>query len=317
MIDTIHLLYDFNNHKELEDCIESMKERYSVDCYYRETSDNSKYSVRQFRCWDDGFKIWITSNQLHLEGSLTKLYFGNNIQQLNNKELAKAYELLISKFDLVDWTKAVHKRIDFGINVKLSFPPRLITNKIIGGKRMKKSVIKSSNESVTIGNNSQSMIFYNKTLESKGNTLITNKLGSVPDNLLRIEYRIMGTYPMKKYFGTDRLTIPYILANLNLLPKIWYDRYLNIEKDYSNALDLFSNKKEMEMKAILYFGLEPMKSLIIESYKAHKMPLSTKQNLLRYLRELTEYQKINTGLNDISKELDREVEMFLKKNLSD
>ena len=276
MIDTIHMTYDFKSRTEMDSCIESLKNRYSLDSTYRETND-------KFIC-------------------------GNNVENINSNMVINAYNLLINYFDFIDWNKGVHKRIDIGINVALSSSPNLLTDKIIGSKRMKKSTVTSNSESVIIGNKSQSIIFYNKTLESEAKT---KKMINVPSNLLRIEYRIMSSYPMKKYFGTDRVTIPFILKNLEMLPNIWYEMYLSVEKDYSTGIDLFSNKKEMEMKAIVHFGVEPMKTLIIESYRAKKMALSTKQNLLRYLKEIIDYQRSNTNSFDIVKELDDRVGEFI------
>lgn len=322
MIDTIHLVYDFKSHVEMSNCIEVLKNRYALDANYRETSDNSKRPTQSFSCWDGGFKMWIVHNQLHIQGSLNKLYFNDNIRQMNRSDLTKAYDYLMNRFDIIDWSEAVHKRIDLGVNFIISCPPNLLTSKLIGCKRMKKAIIKSSAESVIIGNKSQHMIFYDKNSEvdvNKSKSKHKNVRKELEDGyseelseyLLRIEYRIIESYPMKKQFNADRVTISHVLNNVELLPKMWYEMYMNIEKDYSTDINLFSNKKEMEMKVIIYYGVERIKSLVNESHKAKKMTMATKQNIQRSLNEILVYQKMNSDPVNVVRELDDKVEEFI------
>ncbi|GAB3330168.1 hypothetical protein GCM10027299_34600 [Larkinella ripae] len=312
MIDTITIMQEFNSSIAVKECIKTLQRSYSLDRIYRTTSNNTKIPKELYSCWDNGFKIWIVRNQLFLQGSLTKLFFGDNSQNLNKVSLIKVYDKLMSKYEFVDWSKAYHKRIDLGVNIQLSHSPTLITNSIIGGKRMKRAVYRSNGDTVNIGNKSNLITFYNKSASLVRDFFGTHK--DIPENLLRIEYRMMSSYPLKKHFGRKDITVQHVLTNLDSLPKIWYEMYSKVDKTYTAGIGLFSTKKEMEMKAIIEYGVKEMENNLFESYKANMIKKSTKQNIRKYLSEILDYQKQNAKPLDLIKELDNKVERFVKNN---
>ncbi|MFC5410667.1 hypothetical protein ACFPMF_15195 [Larkinella bovis] len=314
MIDTIEIVQDFDSVKELEACIQILEKKYIIDKSTTVSNDNLKPIKTFYTCWDKGFKIWIIQNKIYLQGSLTKLYFGNNYQTLNSRQLIKAYEKLKARYFFINWNKAIHKRIDLGVSFRLSTPPSFTIRKIIGGKRMKKTVYKSNGESVIIGNNSNQIIFYDQTESCNKELSKNSNIKTIPDNLLRIEYKMLKLHTIERHFGSKNITIDYILTNMHFLPKIWYSMYCNAEKDYSTNIGLFSNKKEMEIKAIIHYGIESLKNELVDSYKSKRLTRSTKQNIQNYLGDILSYQSEYTKSLNSMKILDNRAERFANCN---
>ncbi|MGA0556040.1 phage/plasmid replication domain-containing protein [Larkinella sp. VNQ87] len=314
MIDTIQIIQPFRTPQEVEDCIQFLKENYSVDKNTRSTSDNSKAPFETHTCYDNGFKIWIAQNNIYLQGSLTKLYFGNNFLLLNSNQLQEAYSILQSRYYFIDWSRAIHKRIDIGVSIQLPLPPSSITGKIVGCKRMKKTNFESNGESVVIGNTSHQIIFYDQTACAKKEMAKNGLENTVPENLLRIEYKLFNKYQIMKHFGTKNVTVEFILDNVNRLPEIWYTMYSDVEKDYTATIGLFRTQREMEMKAIIECGIDSIRETLEISYKANLLSKSTKQNIKKYLSTIEKFKSANASSTDSIKVLDSKIKTFMQNN---
>jgi len=163
----------------------------------------------------DNFKVIVRldSNgnpfKLSFYGSLTKLYYGNNIQYLNRRDTLHAINLLSKKIG-VPIKGAVLTRVDFGLNVELDYPVHQYTNSILSYPRMEWMRLSSSVTFFT-RYGSKSLIFYDKIKETKNNSKETYFLlsrDSRNKNVIRYELRFSKR--IKNRFDVEQLKVRHL-----------------------------------------------------------------------------------------------------------
>lgn len=185
----------------------------------------------------DNFKVSISEFGISMHGSLSKFYFGNNIQTLTLEQTIEAIQILSERLH-VSLFEAKVSRIDFGKVFITKYAPTTYF-KYLGNKRYFERVQRTKH-SICYETKKRVLAFYDKTIEAKKNRI------SIPEqyenkNLLRYELRyiskictqlneavITGETLCKKEFYSKLL-------------QLWKDQFDSIEKielnhniDYSN-----------------------------------------------------------------------------------
>lgn len=174
----------------------------------------------------DNFLIKITEGGISIKGSISKFYFGNNIQTLSLQQTKEAIQMLSDKLQL-SLFQAKITRIDIGAVLITKHIPASYF-KFLGNKARYERVLKTKN-SLCYETIKRILSFYDKTLEA-------NKSGmNIPDeykdaNLLRYELRFTQRIPNQlneKEVNGETLCKPVFYSKLI---KLWKDEYQSIQK---------------------------------------------------------------------------------------
>lgn len=221
MYDTIHFWIDRtilqNNPYRIKEFLSNVDEYDTTKGYY-------------IRAGLRNFSVYINDAGVSLKGSLSKFYFGNNIQSLSLDDTYKAIEMLsemlnISLFD------AKITRIDIGAVLITKYAP-ISYFKYFGNKRYFKRSQYMDN-TLYYRTDKRSLAFYDKTIEAKKAKI------NIPDeyldkNLLRYELRF--TQRIAIQLKEKEITGLTLCNNLffSKLISHWKNEYASIEKINSN-----------------------------------------------------------------------------------
>ena len=201
----------------------------------------------------NNFIVKATEAGISVKGSLSKFYFGNNIQTLTLQDTQKAIQMLSERLQ-ISLFQAKVTRIDIGAVLITKHAPASYF-KFLGNKARFERVLKTKN-SLCYETIKRILAFYDKTLE-------TNKSGmNIPDefkesNLLRYELRFTQRIPNQlneKEVNGETLCKPIFYSKLI---KLWKDEYKSIQKASSlNCPDYTKIKTPSDAKeAILGYLL--------------------------------------------------------------
>lgn len=153
---------------------------------------------------------------------------------------------------------------------------------------------------LSVGAKTNEIIFYNKSAESF----------SEVDNILRIEYKVDSPYWREKYFGVKSPKFGYLLDHLDLLPKIWYNQYVSLEKDYKPKIDSVVSYSELGNFGLHMLGYDTCKSILRESYQSGKLSKSQYSYSKKKICELQKHGK-EFASSGLIHELDSLVDAFM------
>lgn len=217
-----------------------------------ESSSNRGYYIKG---GIDNFRVSVSESGISVQGSLSKFYFGNNIQTLSLQQTFEAIQMLSDRLQ-VSLFEAKVTRIDFGTVLITNKSPETYF-KYLGNKRYFERVQKTKH-SLTYETKKRVLSFYDKSLEAKKNKI------SIPEqfkdkNLLRYELRFLNTVCTqlneKEITGATLCKQAFYLK----LVQLWKDEYTSIEKiNTNNKIDYSRISTPKDAKD------ELLKSLLLE-----------------------------------------------------
>jgi hypothetical protein len=176
--------------------------------------------------------IYVNDNNICIEGSLAKYFYGNNLKTLNIDDTKRAIEKLSDELHL-SIEKATITRIDFGTNFIMQNRPSDYYQFLGLLSRFARSNIEE-NTLYYIQNN-KCLCFYDKGIESK--------LENIPSeyrnkNILRYELRF--TRRLVSTFNMNKITasLLYNVDFYNTLIEQYKSYYNSINKSNNNTLDI-------------------------------------------------------------------------------
>ncbi|MEZ0608134.1 hypothetical protein ACAW74_06450 [Fibrella sp. WM1] len=304
MLDTIRIIYSWKNFTEKEVTDAFLKDNYypKIKTTLRTEMELMNQSTEVIEGNFNGFKFWSNYYGICMEGSLWKFYHGNNDKEFTNDQIKLAFEKLQSRIPTIDWSDAHFTKLEFGLNFVLKNSADVYCSFIMGKKGKKKTIVSGKSISVAIGNTNNQMSFYNKSVESN------NESG---ENILRIEKKTNSESFRKKHFHSKSPKLSYLINNLNLLYKIWYDDYVSIEKDYSPVMKNIYSFNDLQNSGITNLGYNICKQTIKSSYNAGTLSKNKFNYCNRKLAELMKTSKVNSPENHPLVELDQKVMNYI------
>lgn len=255
--------------------------------------------------------------KLSFTGSLPKLYYGNNMAQLDWKNTQKAIEMLSHNLN-VDLNEATLTRIDFGINFILKYPIHRYLSCLVKYPCLK---ILRYEDSVTFfsKSGSKSIIFYDKINEMK--TRRKTALNDIPDlyhnkNILRYEMQFKKR--LNQILGLDSVKIKHLFNDTHQkkLTSLWLDGYEKVIKLTKGIDPLYLlNKRNGIIKYLAYHGAEKLgyDSIInnISDLKFdNKNPLVKISKMKATLNELLKDVKDSTLEENLVAEMDNKIKFI-------
>jgi hypothetical protein len=270
MVDTIHIYtddpsivgsFDLNL---LEKCVEHHKE---TGTYFSGRIDNFNVSYSERRLW--------------IKGSLTKFYFGNNVQNMNRQQLFESLKKLAAKLGL-DICNFRISRIDIGVTLEMENLVQQYLENLIEVPRYK--VRTYEGESKLFINKSKTISFYDKIEEIKQKN-VNVQLSQLPisKNLLRYELQIKKANNVLGRITVNDLYDDKFLKKLRILLK---DHFTKIKKKRKLIdIDKIIIKKPKDFLGLLAcdkicdFGKEEVFSLLSKLCKNSKIDRRRKYDL--------------------------------------
>ncbi len=164
----------------------------------------------------DGLEVNENGRGIKIKGSLSKYYFGNNLDTLTREQTKEAIEKICDSLQ-----DATLSRIDFATNFIVSEPPQNYYNFFIDSARLNKSI---QGTTLYFSNKSRAIVFYDKVNEAKAHRM------HIPDefknkNVLRYEYRL-------KRIKRNRITLKDLYSKeiFNWLIDQWLQKYEDIRR---------------------------------------------------------------------------------------
>ncbi|MDR0732986.1 MAG: hypothetical protein LBF08_02835 [Dysgonamonadaceae bacterium] len=218
----------------------------------------------------ENYKITVSEKGIiSLSGSLSKYYFGDNLQSLTRRDTKQAIDKLSDLIHL-DFRKAKVTRFDIAGNILTQRQPADYYP-YLGSKQYFERVQATTN-TLYYNNHQKQLCFYNKAKQAATKKIpIPTELQN--ENLLRYELRYSNH--INKQFKTDvTATMLYEEAFYSLVPQNWYNEFNSIETTKSNNfMPNVRTIKQAERAAfarLLQNAGQPFIDEIISDCKANK-----------------------------------------------
>lgn len=276
MIDTVYLIIKIENYKLPNDLqIEKLGSKI-VDC------DSSGFRQEYHLVRYKNLRIKIYNRKISIVGSLSKFYFGNNLQTLQRFEVLNAFKALASalkiEFDILVASRVM--RLDIGLNLSTDYLPSAIIDMYTSSNRYRKDTYNDA-QSVYFQQENKAIVLYDKTAEHNSH----RKNSKINEDIVRFEFRVKNSTGIQNIFGGK------IYAHQLYNPE-FFERLLNILLENYNNLNLSpSAKRNISICNCKNIGdLENLKTaLLVEKYgdkiETHLKQLQKKKNITRLQKQ--------------------------------
>ncbi|MDB5003879.1 MAG: hypothetical protein JWQ34_2104 [Mucilaginibacter sp.] len=174
----------------------------------------------------ENYAFSLSKKHLRANGSLTKLYYGNNVQNLNYTQIQDALMQFETLFE-IPFDDAIVSRIDVATSINLSNPVNMYLDLLVAPSGYKASNLKNETKRYEKGNDT--LNFYNKVADMRIKDTLSYKIYKA-DFILKYERRctknlldIIDTSDLKfKNFYTSEVY-------KNLI-EYWYNGYQSVLK---------------------------------------------------------------------------------------
>lgn len=301
MADTIYMKIPINNGDFSRECLTEI-----IDEGYRRKGAFIKGKFKDLNIFAYEFEV-------HISGSLTKYYKGNNYDALTFEEQKSAFLQLQDElgFNIINHPIS---RYDFGHSIELTHNVASYMPLIVSIPRTERRVFKNSLY-FDFGTDRQ-LIFYNKNLECK------NPIKALKGkNVMRFEYRFLNNEGIKNLFN-GKLT-PYDLFNRHNYNKLinylieMNNKIVKLPNQVSEILQMDIRTKNdfifaLALKCAEYIGFEQLFELISQLQRDKKFNSSSYGSELKIMfkKAILENSK---DYNASVKELDKAIEQSLQK----
>jgi hypothetical protein len=260
----------------------------------------------------------LTEQGVYLTGSLSKFFFGDNIQILNHSQIVLALDILGDSLHVPIFEAKV-TRIDVGAVFSIKHTPLLYFQYL--GRKNKFERLLNSKNTLYYKTDKRKLLFYDKEKEAK------KKKMTIPEvfkahNLLRYELGLMKC--LKRQLGFKEI-FGATLCDKNFckeLLEIWAKEYLSIEKVKSVSTINVSRIKNINDGFISFFAMYSNQFCInceqIEKYIAYVKSMKVYKDPKYYSRLKTKLNKLITASCDeeqspLINELDEAVDKFVRE----
>lgn len=239
--------------------------------------------------------------ELHLgwmmcRNSLSRFYFGNNVQRMNLQQIKEAIEKLS---DMLHYDACMLNvtRVDIADCFSMNRPVAEYFSCLGELSRFKRiDTVKSETLTYRQGNEKygRSLVFYDKRKEMADTLSESLEKMEMPNNLLRYEARYYGKLATR--FKEPAITgaTLYDETFFRKLVQLWYDSYCQIEKQMSvsyNGMDSIKNVKDAK-EYILIAALAQLPATfipdMIRQFKQH-----------RVFRNSSEYTRLHKEIYEV------------------
>jgi hypothetical protein len=230
------------------------------------------------------FRIQLGYGWMSCKGSLSKAYFGNNVQRMNLQQVKEIIETLsdILHYDVRTLNVT---RLDIADNFAMSSPVAKYFQYLGTLARLKRVYIVEK-ETLKYGTgSSHSLVLYDKTKEIKSKSPHLLKKLEIPTNLLRYEARY--SHRLKSRFKRPIINgaTLYDEAFFHKIIQSWYDSYSDIEK--LSLIQLRGIDKIKNVKDFLNYALNVALINQPPAFVDDIIEKAKEQNIFRYPSEYT------------------------------
>ena len=211
----VELINDCGYFKRVPTLLQNCKELYNHETC--ETSFTGKFGNLNFN---------VSKSGVAFNGSICKLYLGNNVETMTRQDTQRAFEYLEEELSL-PLRNSKLSRIDFSNNLDVTHLPQTYYTLLGNSKGLKRLIQPASLQYV---NGSKTLLFYNKVAECKDKRQVipevwTNK------NILRYELRYTKRLP--KHFNTDSVKVSDLYNEEFYMAMVdrWHNEYEKITKN--------------------------------------------------------------------------------------
>lgn len=250
----------------------------------------------------DNLRVRITSDYISIQGSISKWYLGNNIQPLSLNGTKQAFERLSSILHL-PMEKAHVKRLDLAACLVMKYLPSIYYNHL--GRAGNTFPQYMDNGIYYNLPNEEQLLFYDKTIESKGH---------VPD-----EYKGQHLLRYERRFFKPNILVEQLLDEdyYTLLIREWIKGYDLITKinEITLNLDVIKGTKDFARMGILtlaslFGGILKLEQEIENGRIMGKLTSKQKSDLFKFIEQandvecgLTKVSSLITELNETMKSI--------------
>ncbi|GAB3750057.1 phage/plasmid replication domain-containing protein [Spirosoma pomorum] len=278
MIDKIAMRYNVGYDTDIVELARHLKCKYPS--HYKE--EINAEGIKSYRAEINNLKIYMNVDYIYITGSLNRFYLGNNVQVLLTKDIPKAFDSINSALvQLIDIRKAFVLKMEIGTNLPMKYKCSEYISKIHSNNS--KNATRFNDQTIDTSNGSRGMIIYDKTAEAKQKSKKNKQSVEIPDKLLRLEAKLKARHVFQKHFGSNLPTVSDIIEHIDLLPEIWYQEYIKLNKEYSISTKPIVTKQDLLNYTITKAGFDDCMYTINHSYN---IGLISKQSKARYAKSV-------------------------------
>jgi len=304
MVDTCnftlpHTYYDYNHIKK----IFQDKLKFKVDSRY----SNGSSLVAHYK----NYSFSISKKQLRATGSLTKLYFGNNVENLYYNQFQDALNEFETLFE-IPFNEATINRLDVSATFAMSQPVSMFLD--ILTTPYSYEIILYGNKTKGFVNKIQSLNFYDKVTELQKKDRVSYKT-YLNDYLLRYELKFNKDLIKQLNLSDLKFKNLYNPDLYQTLLNKWFEGYQAVPKLTKMLPSQLSDKSLTAYKqSHIDSNLNTIGGLSIEKNRVYhsKMKKSVKHLISNYLDTLYPIEPLSTGLQ---LELDSKIENMYWKQM--
>ncbi len=253
--------------------------------------------------------------RINFNGSLPKLYYGNNLAQLDWNDTRLAIQMLSDTLD-IDFSRARLTRVDFGINLVMEYEVYEYLNCLLSFPRLDRYCFPSTVK-FTKRHSSKHLQFYDKTKEIKAKnsrTLIEIPSEFKSKNILRYEIQLQKK--LEYILNHSEPSLRHLLDEKvqKRILDIWVRSYSKVNKlqpglDPQYLLDNHNGLlKYLAYKGIEKIGAENLNNIIAQKNFNVKNVASKRSKLKYVVRELASEVRMSTLDKGLIGELDTKIE---------
>ncbi|MDP9080034.1 MAG: hypothetical protein M3O71_21620 [Bacteroidota bacterium] len=260
----------------------------------------------------NNYRFTLSDNCLTAKGSLTKLYFGNNIQNLNFNQLQLALMEFESLFQ-IPFDEAKILRIDIAANVIMEKPINLYLDLFTKPSGYKLRLYEAETKSFEGSKNS--LCFYDKIAELKHKDRAVYSSFET-ENVLKYEIKLSKNIARNLSLNDLRLKSLYDPEVYRILINCWLDGYYKVPKltkmlpSQLNFQTLGALKDSLIHEGLNSFGGK--ESLMIATHRA-KMPKHVRHSIKKFLDGIVKVEPYDLFLQ---LEIDNKINMIYNNELS-
>jgi len=303
MIDTLHFNID-RRHYDRDKILKVFYEKFKFKSdtrYTFGTSIKATYLNWTFR---------LTGKELKCSGSLTKLWIGNNLQNLPicfvPMALKKLEEILEIKLG-----EAQIKRIDVGCTLPVSNSCNLYLDMLV--RPAAYSITSYENQTKMFRKWDNTIVFYDKRKEIEARKTAV----SVPQDINYLRYEIRHIKRIKKVLETKNCNLSNLYSEivLNRLMATWYESYRQTPK-LSKVSDFMMDYETLDQykMSLIYEGVRSFGGVttLLSDVRKPKGNRFSRKRIRDFLTKMGNVEPFNPVLQE---ELDRKIEEIYLQSL--
>ncbi|MET3978347.1 hypothetical protein ABIB62_000915 [Mucilaginibacter sp. UYP25] len=167
----------------------------------------------------------LSEKSLKATGSLTKLYYGNNVENLNFSQVQEALMEFETVFE-ISFDNATVTRVDIAASISMSHPVKMFLDLLVTPANYEPTV---RNTSKLFEGKIQDLYFYNKVAETRIKDVVSYKKYK-SDHILKYEIRFENGLANKLGLNDSTFKNFYDVKTYETLISKWYQGYKDVPK---------------------------------------------------------------------------------------